>query len=358
LALGSIAAALGLAVLVDPIRLLSPFFLFYAAVALSSWYGGLGPGLVATLLGAVLAAHFALPPLGSFAPMSVGLFARLLLFVTVGALIAGLNGELHKAYGRCEVEAHAARAGEAEVRRHQARLHALASELMRAEERERRRIAVILHDSVNASLAQARRKIHAMRRANAEPASAGDLDELGRIIDDTIRQTRSLTSELSPPVLYELGLGPALRWLCERFGADGELVCDYEADDQPKPLGDEARLVLFQAARELLANVQRHAKARRCLISFRREGGRARMSVEDDGRGFNPTTNGYSDGRTGGFGLFNIRERLVNLGGELEMASEPGRGSTARIVVPRGGAPARSYHVEGPTYEHQSYSCP
>jgi signal transduction histidine kinase len=274
------------------------------------------------------------------------------------------------------------RTAEEAVREHQRRLHALASELLRAEERERRRVAVVLHDSVSATLALAKRNVAALGRpAMDEAARAGRIAEIEQMIAQAIEHTRSLTSELSPPVLYELGLVLALRWLCDRFGAEHGLDCDVEDDGRPKPVGDELRLVLFQAARELLVNAVKHARAARCQITVRRvapatagrgaAGANGRtggggggsdaieLTVADDGLGFAAGARAAAAAsdvderpaaRSDGFGLFNIRERLAHLGGRLDISSEPDAGAIVTVTAPLAAAfPAAAQDIHPTT---------
>ena len=129
-------AAAGALVLEQPLLRISPFLLFYAAVAISSWFGGTGPGLLAVGLGAVTTSVILLPPYGQLQMNPVEAAARLCLFIAVGALIACLNGALRRANERWEAVAQVARRNETQVLEQQSRLQLMASELMLAEERE------------------------------------------------------------------------------------------------------------------------------------------------------------------------------------------------------------------------------
>jgi signal transduction histidine kinase len=102
-------------------------------------------------------------------------------------------------------------------------------------------------------------------------------------------------------------------------------------------LGDDLRAVLFEAVRELLYNVVKHAQARGATVSLRREGGEIRVMVEDDGVGFARDSAASRQARGGGFGLFNVRERLAHFGGRLQVESAPGRGTCVTLVAPLGG---------------------
>ena len=145
---------------------------------------------------------------------------------------------------------------------YQKQLQSLASELSLAEERERRRIAVELHDSIAQNLAISKIKISELREMTDHNSCGHIIDEIDLILQQTIRETRSLSFELCPPFLYELGFETALEWLAEQTSKKHGIALHFESDKQPKPLADDIRVVLFQATRELLANIAKHARAR------------------------------------------------------------------------------------------------
>jgi PAS domain S-box-containing protein len=214
---------------------------------------------------------------------------------------------------------------------YQRRLRSLAGELAQAEERERRRIAIDLHDGVGQYLAACKLRLSSMldQRRKPEPETG---EQVMRLLEQAIRDTRSLTARLSPRILHELGLEAALEWLAqncrERFG----LECSFEHDKIKRTLNDDLRTTLFRAASELVLNTAKHAQARRAWINLGQEGDRLRLVVADDGIGFD-----YSEAlerRRSGLGLFSLRERLELLGGRLEVESPPGGGTRATIWIP------------------------
>jgi PAS domain S-box-containing protein len=213
-------------------------------------------------------------------------------------------------------------------------LRSLASELALAEERERRRIAVGIHDHVSQTLALCKLRLGALRRASLGLGQDQPLEEVEGLVDRIIEATRTLTFELSPPILYELGLGPALEWVCEgttrRFG----LPCYFEGTQTRMPLPEDLRVVLFQGGRELVNNVIKHAQASRVQVSVWRDEERAYLRVEDDGIGFDTTRLGQAISESQSFGLFNIRERLHYLGGQTEIESSPGQGTRVTLSAP------------------------
>jgi signal transduction histidine kinase len=217
------------------------------------------------------------------------------------------------------------------LKRAEEKLRSLSSQLSLAEERERRRLASGLHDQVGQTLALTRFKLDALRSGLDEKDTCRQLDEIEALVDEAIGQTRALTFELSPPMLYELGLEPALEWLAEQYEARYGISCKLEDDGRPKLVGDELRGVLFSSVRELLMNVVKHAQAQTAGISICRDGDNVSVSVKDDGVGFDTSDWKWNGG---GFGLFNIRERLIAAGGSIEVGSEPGRGTVVTLVVP------------------------
>jgi signal transduction histidine kinase len=142
-----------------------------------------------------------------------------------------------------------------------------------------------------------------------------------------------LTSELSPPALYELGFDAAVEWLIEQIQDQHHILVDFEEDRQSKPMSDEIRISLFKAVRELLINIAKHARAHKAKVSTRTEDNIIRIIVEDDGVGFSiPEDKSLT--KIGGFGLFSIRERLRHLGGNFEIESKPGQGTRITLVAP------------------------
>ena len=223
----------------------------------------------------------------------------------------------------------------ADLLRRTAQLQALAQDLTRAEERERQRVAQVIHDHLQQLLSVARMNLGMVLdrvRTRSVKESLGSLDGL---IAESLDLTRSLTAELSPAILHRSGLAAALQWLGrwyeERFGL--KVAVDTEADVE---LGEELRVTIFRGVRELLFNVVKHANVANAGIQLRRAAdGSTRVVVRDEGVGFDPETMRAWDGGPGhGFGLFSLRERLELLGGRLHVDSAPGQGASFTIIGP------------------------
>jgi PAS domain S-box-containing protein len=224
------------------------------------------------------------------------------------------------------------KATEEKIRVYQGQLRSLASELTLLEERERRQIANDLHDHIGQTLALSKIKLGELR-ASVSPSLAKPLDEIHGLIEHTIRYTRSLTFELSPPVLYEFGFEAAIEWLAEKIQKEHSISVDFKDDLQPKPLNKEMRILLFKAVSELLMNVIKHAQAHKAKVVLQREGRNIRIIVEDDGGGFDILKAGLLTGAKG-FGLFSIRERLRHFGGSLQIQSGLRQGTVITLLAP------------------------
>ncbi len=226
------------------------------------------------------------------------------------------------------------RRAELELLANQKKLRQATTALALAEERERRRIAADLHDNLGQTLAVAGMKLSEARRTAPAGDLAHSLDEVGELIQQVIQDTRSLTFELSPPVLYELGIEAAVEQLGEQVREEYGIAASVEDDGRPKPLDADMSVVLFRSVRELLVNVAKHAQTDSAKVSMRRDGDTIRIGVEDEGAGFEPSRVLAEADDAAGFGIFSIRERLSHFGGRLEIDSEPGRGTRATLVAP------------------------
>jgi signal transduction histidine kinase len=221
-----------------------------------------------------------------------------------------------------------------EVHQYRDRLQQLAAELSRTEAKERRTIAEELHDHVGQALAMVRMRLSRLVGEAVFTGLDRELDELRDVMDQIIRRTRTLTFEISPPVLYELGLRAALDWLAEELSRREGLSVSLRGEEIPR-LPEEIEMALFKAARELLMNVTKHARARSATLELQTDGDKVSLGVTDDGEGFLlANVERGSTTEVSGFGLFSIRERARSLGGRMEIHSAPGKGTSVRVLVP------------------------
>jgi PAS domain S-box-containing protein len=223
-------------------------------------------------------------------------------------------------------------------------LQALARDLTRAEERERQRIADVIHDQLQQLLSVARIKLGMTVGQIRTRSNRESLIEADDLLAEALEITRSLTADLRPAILYRSGLAAALRWLGRSYGTRFDLTIAVEAEEDVD-VEEELRVALFRSVRELLFNIVKHARVRIARVQLGRGAdGRVRILVSDDGVGFDPEAVRAREGTGGGFGLFSLRERLELLGGELEVVSAPGRGASFTILAP----PAAPLRPEAP----------
>ena len=220
---------------------------------------------------------------------------------------------------------------------YQENLRSLTAELSLSDQRERRRLAENLHDRIGQSLALITMKVGQLKQDVAGTELSEALSEIQRLTVQVIADTRSLTFELCPPILYELGLGPALEWLAETSGKTYGLDVQASTEGDLDGLSEELRFTLFQAVGELLANAGKHAQARRVTMHVTARADSVRVVVDDDGCGFDAAQLGSKLGNHLGFGLFNMRERLSHLRGGMQIDSHPGGGTRVTLVAPRDG---------------------
>ena len=224
---------------------------------------------------------------------------------------------------------------EEQLQTYQQRLKALASQLTIAEERERRRIAADLHDHVQQSLAAARLQLAAARKPTPRVKLTAALDDVSESLRDALQEARHLVFDLSSPSMNEIGLGAAVsEWLREHVEKRHGLKTEFADACGDVSMDDDIRAMLFRSVRELLANVVKHARANRVRVDLSQEDAYLRITVWDDGIGFDPETVSGMIGHEGGFGLFSVRERMSDLGGALEIVSEPGNGCQAILTAP------------------------
>jgi signal transduction histidine kinase len=153
-------------------------------------------------------------------------------------------------------------------------------------------------------------------------------------MEQVVADARSLTFELGNPVLYQVGLEAALEsYLTERIQEEFEIECKFTSEGPPSSFDEDIKIVLFQSVRELLANIVKHANANTIEVCVSNTENRLRIVVKDDGIGFDPSEIGPQAMEQGGFGLFNIRERLEYLGGNLEIKSRPKNGICVTMTI-------------------------
>lgn len=216
------------------------------------------------------------------------------------------------------------------------RLRQLADQVATTEQKERKRIAALIHDHLQQILAASKiqmelglRRLKGQDFANAETKLAHGI----KLLDEATMAARSLTVELRPPVLYEAGLGEAFKWLANKFKADYNFETVLDTEEIPVHVSDNLKILIFEAVKELLFNAVKYAGVTSAQLLLRYRSGYIFISVEDKGRGFN-AQNAEKIASAHGFGLFGIRERIKLLRGSYQITSHPGGGTKIEMKIP------------------------
>ncbi len=223
---------------------------------------------------------------------------------------------------------------EEKIKAYQEQLQSLASEMSSAEERQRRQFAADLHDNIGQLLAVINIKLGSARKVAPSGEMAELLGEINGLIVKAFHCTQSLTHDLYPPILYKLGLEPAVEGLLENLEKEHGIAYRIETKGKDKPLDNDISSLLFRAVRELLINITKHAKADEVRVSIQKWGDQIKISVEDNGVGFDTSQIKPVSKQAKGFGLFSISERLGYQGGKLNIKSVIGRGTCITITAP------------------------
>lgn len=229
----------------------------------------------------------------------------------------------------------------------------LSSELTLAEQRERSRIAEILHDHLQQLLVGARIS-QELLIPDIDDSLKPDAERVLHLVSQSILGMRSLSSELSPPILRSGDFTGSLQWLAKWMYENQGLEVDFQCEDRIVLDRKEITVLLFQSVRELLLNVLKHSGMKYATLAMKYENGDLRITVRDRGKGFDPEAvwaNATSDQR---FGLITIRERLLHLGGRFEIESTPDAGSAVSLIVSLDGEGLAEEGVKDPERESRA----
>jgi signal transduction histidine kinase len=212
----------------------------------------------------------------------------------------------------------------------------LLQRLTLAQEEERARVARELHDEIGQALTAVALS-YASAAQRLPPGRAGERALFLGMREsalEALRDVRRIIAQLRPEALYDLGLPAALRWMCEERLKDSGLDVKVEVPDLPRRLGMPLEMALYRVAQEALSNALRHSGATKISLSLALEDGTARLEVVDNGGGFDPGAVLRGQRSKEGWGLLGMRERLLAVGGNLQIDSAPGRGTAVRVTVP------------------------
>jgi two-component system, NarL family, sensor histidine kinase UhpB len=214
------------------------------------------------------------------------------------------------------------------MRRLEAERRRAGSAALAAQEEERARVARDLHDEVNQSLTGLLLRLEAAREA-APPELEPELAATKALANQAMRELLTLARRLRPTALDDLGLAAAIAGLVERLG-EGEVEGTITIDGDFSDLSDDAQLVVYRVAKEVLSNVARHSGAAHVALELRRDAEGVELTVADDGTGF-----AFADSERG-LGIGGMRERALLVAGDLTIESRPDAGTTVRLTIPSG----------------------
>ena len=255
---------------------------------------------------------------------------------TKGEIVRDALGRVLKLVGAC-LDITESRNAEAALREAAASLQSLSRRLVAAEEAERRRIAGELHDRVGQNLSALNINLDIVLGALGEAApqelESRLRDSLG-LVDATLETIEDVMAELRPPLLEEYGLGAALGWYAEEFAKRTNIPVELEdlARERIRRLPRESAVALFRIAQEAFTNVAKHADAKRVWLRLDAGPQELRLSIRDDGSGFDPSVSARA--RATRLGMTTMQERVVAAGGALEVLSAPGKGTTIKAQIP------------------------
>lgn len=223
-----------------------------------------------------------------------------------------------------------------QIKRHQRELERHSARLITAQEEERRRISLELHDEVGQALTAININLATIQKKlspEMTPAVKAKLQDAASLAEQVSDQIHELSLALRPSMLDDLGLVPSLQWLLRKFAERSDIVVDFEAPEYKERLSPSVEVTLYRVVQEALNNIVKHAEATRVLVHMECADNTVRIFIRDDGKGFNLRGNGMSDAPKGGAGLVGIRERVALLGGNFSIRTEPGRGTHIDVSI-------------------------
>jgi signal transduction histidine kinase len=358
LALGLTVLALLVRSLINPVLGdLGPFLSVYAAVTLAAVYLGAGPASLTALIGLIGSTHWFLSQ-DHFSLESRSDLAYSAGFLIVSGIIILLAERNRKALLQLEAARHTleqkVNERTSELQTALANLHAeikvraeaeearrkISARMLNIQDEERRRIARELHDSIGQTLAALKMTISALSNTNPAAAQSNSAvakrwDEVNSLLDEAIRETRTISHLLHPPMLDELGFAASASWYVTGFARRSGIEVKLELPDEPPRFTESTDLTLFRVLQESLTNILRHSGSKKAEVRLELSGQELVLCVRDYGKGISPdkVQKFTTSGTDVGVGLSGMRERVRDLGGTLELQS-PGVGTTVKVTLP------------------------
>lgn len=226
----------------------------------------------------------------------------------------------------------------AEAMTAQKNMEALSQEILRVQEDERKRLSRELHDDVGQLLTAINVNIERMPKGTNgfPPEAAKRVEDIRQLVTQVFESIRTLSRELRPMMLDELGLVPALQWYTKTFAQRTGIEVLFESDGAIEDLDADAKVTLYRVIQESLSNVLKHAAAQHVVIDLLKVDGQIALRIQDDGKAFQVDAKEKLNSRGRGLGLLGMQERVKLINGTFAITSTEGRGTTIKVEVPCG----------------------
>jgi PAS domain S-box-containing protein len=246
------------------------------------------------------------------------------------------TGELRLAVAQLQAEVTERQQAEQAVRESEQRLRSLASQILTAQERERKRISMELHEGLGQYMTALKMYLRAIQRNL--PTQDGDIQEdfagAQDLLKEMIEEVRRMSRGLSPALLENLGLTAALNRLLDEFSNYQEVMIKVNIDDIQNLFAPQTEISLFRIFQESLNNIAKHARANQVSVTVKRQNGRVNFSIKDNGVGFDRDQLAHEEIADRGMGLASMEERLRMIGTHLNILSQPGQGTEISFSIP------------------------
>jgi signal transduction histidine kinase len=308
--IGSVSFITWLLVLAQPEIIPRPTaYPYMLSILPTAIYFGLGPALFTSLLGVLAYDYFLLTTEFATSFLAAENLSLLLIFLLVSLVVSLLASNL---------------------RYHFQEAKRLNQELIKAQENERKRIARELHDDAAPNLAYLSLELDAMvtKSPDLSEKSKNHLRELGETLNHIQQDIRQYSHELHPAILDQMGLEPALDTLVTETNTRGGIKFQFKSDGAEISTSDEVNLALYRITQEALNNAWKHSKATLVVVNLGYSSNRIRLSIVDNGAGFDPSALNQ------GLGLTGMKERANLIGAKLKIISQPGKGTDVSVEMP------------------------
>lgn len=241
-------------------------------------------------------------------------------------------------FDQLRVEIAERRQAEETLKESEGQIRHLSAQLLRAQEIERKRISMELHDGLGQALNVMKLRIRVVEKGLADEQAAvrDDCESLQEYLNDVIEDVRRISQDLSPAILEDLGLSSALSWLVSNFRRSSAMKATLDIAGIDGLFPDNHCITIYRVIQETLTNAGKHSRAENVTVVVRRHGDRVTFAVEDDGKGFDPTDCLKRDASRMGLGLVTMNERVRMMGGAFDLWSHEGEGTRITFSIPVG----------------------